>query len=241
MALHILRGRLLKAEVPIPEHDISTLFVLCVEIEGGAVLPLAPYLRLLKEQIQLQRSDQVTVAWHVTDRPVPREELDENVARQALGDLRVNYHHAFSSMSGYVWTDEKAEVGGHDIVKELTTAIEGPDDDELVRYLHLEIETHDVAEAERLVPILLLGVPLGTAESVVRSDEGDDETYENVALNEIGDRALVVKMGVPTSGLNLTLSRSSGRWLLRDRKGGKMANGSVSLMELGKAFEAFLS
>ena len=70
--------------------------------------------------------DTVTVSYHITDKPHTGEELTAMVIAKICGvnlsgDLTAKYGHRYSEMTGYLWTDEKFQVGGHDVLAELAT------------------------------------------------------------------------------------------------------------------------
>ena len=49
--------------------------------------------------------------------------------------LDIEYSHAYSEYTGYLWTDEKLVIGGHDLLNEIKGNIG--------KYIHLEIEKED--------------------------------------------------------------------------------------------------
>lgn len=61
----------------------------------------------------------VTVRYHITERPHPVEELEENLIRRLAGAADANYQDHYSAITGYLWTDEDLNVGGHDLLDEL--------------------------------------------------------------------------------------------------------------------------
>lgn len=234
MALHIIRGKLVFASVPIPGKDGSAN-VLGIQIEGGRTLPLATCIRRLKAQVGGYKSVQVTAHYHVTDTPVPREELQVALARMAVGDLVTTYYHRYSDQSGYLWTSEAAKIGEHDIVKEIWTMYgdkysETPPN----LYLHLEVEAHDVKGPTRIVPVILLGIPIGLAKTHL--NDGADDHYTNVALDDQGRAALGTDEFLK-DGHDLSISAVAGRWTL-SKRGAQVASGFVDIRGLADAFES---
>lgn len=68
----------------------------------------------------------VTVNYHITDEPVSEMELHERLVAMMCGTTHegegdLSYYHRYSDMTGYLWTDEKFRVGGHNVIAELTT------------------------------------------------------------------------------------------------------------------------
>lgn len=61
----------------------------------------------------------VTVRYHITERQHPVEELEENLIRRLAGAADANYADHYSDITGYLWTDEDLNIGGHDLLDEL--------------------------------------------------------------------------------------------------------------------------
>lgn len=66
----------------------------------------------------------ITLAYHITDAPATDEDLVMLVALMAsgggiTGDKDIDYGHRYSELTGYLWTDDKFVVGGHDMNVEL--------------------------------------------------------------------------------------------------------------------------
>jgi hypothetical protein len=78
-----------------------------------------------------------SVRYFVSDEPRPVAEMEENLVRKISGALDANFGDCYSEITGYLWTDEEAVIGGHDVIAEIST-YEG-------RYVWLEIrytQTH---------------------------------------------------------------------------------------------------
>jgi len=73
----------------------------------------------------------LSVRYFIADAERSREELDESLVRQIIGAGEAEFHHRYSEITGYLWTDEEIRVGGHDLLDELTGCIG--------KFLHLEI------------------------------------------------------------------------------------------------------
>ena len=95
-------------------------------------------MRLLLEYLELDYFDggEVLVKslrYAISENPI--ESIDSVLLdiENAFDDetLDMQYIHRYSEETGYLWTDEKLEIGGHDILKELYSYIG--------KYLYLEI------------------------------------------------------------------------------------------------------
>jgi hypothetical protein len=95
----------------------------------GETVPLA---ELLQEEIG---NKLVTVRYYISDRVVSIEEAQQKFINQLFGVLDANYNVVYSEITGYLWTDQEINVGGHDLLEELAT-YHG-------KYLILEVEIHD--------------------------------------------------------------------------------------------------
>jgi hypothetical protein len=47
------------------------------------------------------------------------EEMIDGAIREMLGFGEAEFRHAYSDITGYLWTDEDIRVGGHDLLEEL--------------------------------------------------------------------------------------------------------------------------
>lgn len=92
-----------------------------------------PLAEVLEEEIG---GEQVSVRYWVTDQETTKEQADQSVVAQMLGVAECKFNAHYSETTGYLWTDEFANVGGHNLLRELCT--------HLGKFLILEI---DIAEA----------------------------------------------------------------------------------------------
>jgi len=74
----------------------------------------------------------LTVRYFITDAPVDKEQLEQNLAKVVMGLGIADYNMRYSDITGYLWTDEELNVGGHDLLAELQGSIG--------KFLHMEIE-----------------------------------------------------------------------------------------------------
>jgi hypothetical protein len=66
-----------------------------------------------------QHGSTVTVSYWITDEPRTLEQLVENEVKKLAGAADAEYDQAYSDITGYLWTDEKLKIGGHDLLGEL--------------------------------------------------------------------------------------------------------------------------
>lgn len=79
--------------------------------------PLAEQIKNLMEE----HGDFLSVNYYVAPERFTPEEVTGFVARLMVGEGYANVGHAYSEVTGYLWTDEEIKVGGHDLIAELTT------------------------------------------------------------------------------------------------------------------------
>ena len=73
----------------------------------------------------------LTVRYYVSDEEMSEEELKRSVLRVIFGEGDAECEAQYSETTGYLWTDEELNVGGHDLLAELHS--------QMGRHLHLEI------------------------------------------------------------------------------------------------------
>lgn len=92
-----------------------------------------PLTELVEEDLD-RFGKNVSVSYFVADEPRTKEQLEDALIRQLVGDLEAEYHIAYSEITGYLWTDEELQIGGHDLLQEIRSSVGS--------YLHLEITYH---------------------------------------------------------------------------------------------------
>jgi hypothetical protein len=103
----------------------------------GLLLEEAPHkwkVKILAEMVSDDKQydcDFLSVRYYTSDVAVPADKVVEVFLRSLYGDSEIEYGMAYSDLTGYLWTDEKLVVGGHDLIAELTT--------NLGKFLHMEI------------------------------------------------------------------------------------------------------
>ena len=60
-----------------------------------------------------------TIRYFICDEKTSYSELNDNLIRQIEGDVSADYGKRYSEYTGYLWTDEELNVGGHDLLNEL--------------------------------------------------------------------------------------------------------------------------
>lgn len=75
-----------------------------------------------------------TARYWISNKPKTLAQLEENHLRKIFGDVKADYGDNYSDYTGYLWTDEEAVFGGHDLIRELR--------DHTEKYLYLEIIFH---------------------------------------------------------------------------------------------------
>lgn len=66
--------------------------------------------------------------------PIDPTKVEETIIECFEGDAQGQYSHAYSDYTGYLWTDEKFVVGGHDIPNILRS--------HMGEFIHMEIELY---------------------------------------------------------------------------------------------------
>lgn len=67
----------------------------------------------------------VSVRYYVSEEPRTIEELLENNLRALAGAADARYEDHHSDVTGYLWTDQELNVGGHDLMTELSSHKDG--------------------------------------------------------------------------------------------------------------------
>jgi hypothetical protein len=101
--------------------------------EADDILFLSSVSEPFAEELQWIVGKQATVRYWITDKPATRDEAHEDFVRHVLGAVEGEFGSRYSEHTGYLWTDEKLTVGGHDLIGELKAAVG--------KWLILEVET----------------------------------------------------------------------------------------------------
>jgi len=127
MTTHLIEGWLKVEEVggSYEEHDALLVRNSGLQEENE---PLAVRLEFMDHK-------QVTVRYWVCEQKCSKEDAAEDFLRTLMGLGVSDYGARYSEYTGYLWTDEDIQVGGHDILEELKSY--------LGEYLILEVEVHE--------------------------------------------------------------------------------------------------
>lgn len=61
----------------------------------------------------------LSVRYWTADAPRDDDAMIEGAIRELLGESEAEFLHRYSEITGYLWTDEDINVGGHDLLGEL--------------------------------------------------------------------------------------------------------------------------
>ena len=90
-----------------------------------------PIAKIFEEDFEAK---QVTVRYWTSDVEKTKEEIQESVLRKLFGDVDAMYSDSYSEITGYLWTDEELNVGGHDLIEEIRSY--------LGKFIYLEVDIH---------------------------------------------------------------------------------------------------
>jgi hypothetical protein len=100
--------------------------------EADGILFLSSIGGPLAEELEWMHRKNVTVRYWVTDKQSTKEEAKEAFIHTLCGKADVNFGAKYSEITGYLWTDEELNVGGHSLINRLKS--------EVGKWVHLEIE-----------------------------------------------------------------------------------------------------
>lgn len=85
-----------------------------------------------KEFDDLFSRKEISVRYWISDSEKEIDELKRNMLLKIVGSVDADYRDAYSDITGYLWTDQEAKVGGHDLISELQSSIG--------KYLYMEVD-----------------------------------------------------------------------------------------------------
>lgn len=100
--------------------------------DSGDVLFIIGFDEPFAKTLEWMRNKQVSVRYWITDVRCTVDEASDAFLRRCFGDADVKFRVHYSDLTGYLWTDEDLNVGGHDLLAELKS-FEG-------KWLILEVE-----------------------------------------------------------------------------------------------------
>ena len=101
--------------------------------EADDILFLSTLLDPLAEELEWMKGKNVTVRYWITDKQVSKEDAVEGFVGQLMGIADCEFGARYTEVTGYLGTDEELNVGGHDLISELKSAVG--------KWLILEIDT----------------------------------------------------------------------------------------------------
>lgn len=87
-------------------------------LDDGESIYSAPFTKVISSDIE-QYGGYLTVRYWTADKPCNDDAMIEGAIRELLGVGETEFNHAYSEITGYLWTDEEINVGGHDMLEEL--------------------------------------------------------------------------------------------------------------------------
>ena len=98
------------------ERDHGEAFdVLFLDGKGESDEPLA---ETIADDID-RHGSYLSVRYWTADKAADDDAIAEGAIREMLGDGDAQYRACYSDVTGYLWTDEDINVGGHDLLAEL--------------------------------------------------------------------------------------------------------------------------
>ncbi len=74
----------------------------------------------------------INVRYWISETSKTKSELMEDTIKRISGSVDAAYYDRYSELTGYLWTVEKVNVGGHDLLREINSYIG--------KYLYMEVE-----------------------------------------------------------------------------------------------------
>jgi len=65
----------------------------------------------------------VSVSYWITDQKCTHEEAQREFLKRLSGVAECEFQSQYSEITGYLWTDEEINIGGHDLLQELKSHI----------------------------------------------------------------------------------------------------------------------
>ena len=91
--------------------------------EADDILYLSSLTDPLAEELDWMSGKKVTVRYWITDKECTRDEASEAAMLTVMGAAYVTIDSQYSEITGYLWTDEDLNVGGHDLLEELKSSV----------------------------------------------------------------------------------------------------------------------
>lgn len=89
----------------------------------------------LAEALESSIADKtVTCRYWITDQQCSRDKAQEQFLKMIHGATDIEFGSRYSELTGYLWTDEEVNIGGHDLIRELKSHVG--------KWLILEFDVH---------------------------------------------------------------------------------------------------
>jgi hypothetical protein len=121
--LRLEKADRLNPNVLLLEGELGTgteYFALCVHTAEGEV-----YVAEALEKIADWGRQIISFQFHVADKPLSYHALQQELVKASLGVATARFSHAYSDLTGYLWTNEEAEVGGHNVLEQINEMVAG--------------------------------------------------------------------------------------------------------------------
>lgn len=82
---------------------------------------------------KLQRK-KVSVRYWISDNEKTKDQIQEGALKKIMGIVDADYGDRYSEITGYLWTDQELNIGGHDLLAELSSC-KG-------KFVYLEIDVY---------------------------------------------------------------------------------------------------
>lgn len=99
--------------------------LLCLHSWGDAsdVLYLSSIHDPVSDELEFLSGKKATVRYWINDKKCSKSEADEAFMSTLFGSCDVGISSRYSELTGYLWTDEDLNVGGHDLLAELKSSV----------------------------------------------------------------------------------------------------------------------
>lgn len=101
---------------------------------ADTVVDSFPFTKAMEEKCGW-RNKYASIQMLTGDTPIDIDHIDETKIVSMMGEIESKYYHRYSDLTGYLWTTEKFECGGHDIPQILRS--------HMGEYIHMEIELYE--------------------------------------------------------------------------------------------------
>lgn len=73
----------------------------------------------LAQVLEYLHGNEASVSYYISDKEIDYLNVQEKFTASLFGEINADYGIAYSEITGYLWTDEELQVGGHDLLAEL--------------------------------------------------------------------------------------------------------------------------